>query len=109
MSRVTLYPGDITLVNGVTLEADRTVTLRYSAPIERRPAAGLLDLPSIPLRIDQLWKRNGRREPMTSRQNLRRLCGSAYVRRSASHQSCQHCRRVWTKGEVPDARDDHLG
>jgi hypothetical protein len=77
-----------------------TVTLNSETPITRVAAEGLTDLPETVLRIDQLWKRNGHREPMTFRQDLRCPCGSAYVRRSATHHSCQHCKRVWINQSI---------
>lgn len=103
MYSITLYPGDTATINGADVVADRTVTLRSSAPIERIPTPGLTDLPETDLRSDALWVRDGHRARMTTRQDLRCPCGSAYVRRSASHHSCQHCKRVWENDTVDNA------
>ena len=100
MNRLTIFPGDLAVVNGVAFAVDRTVTLTSDAVIGRRPAPGMSDLPETPLRIDQLWRRGGHRAPMSLRRDLRCPCGSAYVRQSATHHSCQHCQRVWENREV---------
>ena len=100
MHTIKLFAGDRALVNGAETTADRTVTLRCDAPIQRLPAPGLSDLPQTPLRIAGLWTRGGHRVPMIFRQDLRCPCGSAYTRQSATHLSCQHCGRVWTNVEV---------
>jgi hypothetical protein len=102
MTSLTFYPGDIALIAGVRVHVDRTVTLRSEAEIERIPLPGLADLPETRLRIGDLWIRNGKRAPMTSRHDLRCPCGSAYIRRSTTHHSCQQCQRVWANEEVPE-------
>lgn len=100
MHSVTLFPGDTAIVNGAELTVSGTVTLNSETPITRVAAVGLTDLPETPLRIDQLWARQGHRVPMTTRQDLRCPCGSAYVRRSETHHSCQYCKRVWSNQSI---------
>jgi hypothetical protein len=100
MNEVTLFPGDTAIINSAEVHVDRTVTLRSEAQISRIPTPGLTDLPETARRVGDLWSRQGHRVPMTFRQDLRCPCGSAYVRRSATHHSCQHCQRVWPNAEV---------
>lgn len=104
MHSITLFPGDTAIVNGAELTVSRTVTLRSTTPVERRSSPGLADLPETALRINALWPHPGHRVPMTQRHDLRCPCGSAYIRRSATHHSCQHCQRVWDNQTV-DAQE----
>ena len=99
-AEVTLHPGDAAVINGARLTADRTVTLRCDQPVQRVPCLGIHDLPETTHRIDAIWKRQGHRVPMITRRDLRCPCGSAYVRRSETHHSCQYCGRVWPNEEV---------
>lgn len=101
MNTVKLFPGDTAIINGALVTADRTVKLSSEAPIERVPTPGLNDLPETDLRIEDLWSRSGRRVSMTLRHDLRCPSGSVYVHRSATHHSCQGCRRVWENAGVP--------
>lgn len=101
MNRIKCFPGDIAVIGGVRVSVDHTVTLSTEGQIERMPASGMTDLPETDLRAWDLWRRQGHRVPMTTRQDLRCPCGSVYVRRSATHHSCQHCGRVWPNEEVP--------
>ena len=96
------YRDRVALVGDAWVTVDRTVTLACDQPIQCRPAPGLLRLPKTGLRIPELWRRTGRRAPMATRQDLRCPCGSAYVRRSATHHSCQYCQRAWPNDEVPE-------
>ena len=102
MNSVTFFPGDTAVIAGVRVYMDRAVTLRSEEKIERLPSSGLTDLPETQLRIGDLWIRNGKRVPMTFRHDLRCPCGSAYIRRSTTHHSCQHCQRVWANEEVSE-------
>jgi hypothetical protein len=104
-----LHPGDTVVVNGARITVDRTAQLTCDQPLQRIPCPGLRDLPETALRIGSLWQRGGHRVPMVTRQDLRCPCGSAYVRRSATHHSCQYCQRVWENREVPGEGDDYLG
>jgi len=106
MSSVKLFPGDVAVVGTVEITVDRSVTISSHAPIRRRPLPGLADLPETDVRIGDLWRRGGHRVPMSTRQDLRCPCGSAYVRQSETHHSCQYCQRVWANGEVPDDDGD---
>jgi hypothetical protein len=103
MYSITLHPGDIAKINGAEVTADRTVTLNSQVPIERLSTPGLTDLPETDLRIDGLWTRNGHRVAMITLQHLRCPCGSAYVRRSDTHHSCQFCKRVWENTTIEGA------
>lgn len=100
MNQLTIHAGDTVVVNGARIKADRTVKLSCDQLLQRIPCSGLRDLPETTLRISALWQRGGHRVPMVTRQDLRCPCGSAYVRRSATHHSCQHCRRVWENDKV---------
>lgn len=100
MKQLTIYAGDTVVVNGVRIKADRTVKLSCDQTLQRIPCPGLRDLPETTLRISALWQRGGRRVPMVTRQDLRCPSGFAYVRRSVTHHSCQHCGRVWKNDEV---------
>lgn len=100
MNRIKFFPGDIAVIGSVQVSVDHTVTLSAEADIERIPAPGLTDLPETDLRVWALWQRRGHRVAMTTRQDLRCPCGSVYVRRSATHHSCQHCGRAWINEEV---------
>ena len=93
--RLILHPGDTVVINGARVTVDRTVQLTCDQPLQRIPCPGLRDLPETALRVRSLWKRGGHRVQMVTRQDLRCPCGSAYVRRSTTHHSCQHCGRVW--------------
>lgn len=103
MHRIQFFPGDTALIGGVRVQVDRPVTLTADQPVDRIPAPGITDLPETSLRVWNLWPRRERRIPMTTRQDLRCPCGSVYVRRSATHHSCQHCRRVWPNDEIEEA------
>lgn len=100
MNEVLIHAGDTIVVNGARVRADRTVVLNCDQPLQRIPCPGLRDLPETSLRISALWQRGGHRVPMEIRQDLRCPCGSAYVRRSATHHSCQYCGRVWRNVEA---------
>jgi hypothetical protein len=100
MNELLIHAGDTFVVNGVRVRADRKVKLSCEQPLRRVACPGLHDLPETELRISALWQRGGRRVPMVTRQDLRCPCGSAYVRQSATHHSCQYCGRVWENGQV---------
>jgi hypothetical protein len=100
MSTLKLFPGDIAAIGDVEFTADHIVTLASTAEITRKPKRGLTDLPETKLRISDLWRRGGRRVPVVVRQDLRCPCGSVYIRRSATHHSCQCCQRVWGNDDV---------
>jgi len=101
MNTLRLFPGDRVIINGAEVSADRLVTLSSETAMRRVTAPGIVDLPETALRIQALWPARGHRVPMVLRQDLRCPCGSVYVRRSATHHSCQHCGRVWINAEVP--------
>jgi len=100
MYSVKLFLGDVAVINGVRVSVDNTTTLSSETPIERIPTPGLTDLPETELTIYQLWPRRGRRPFMFYRHDLRCPCGSAYLRVSESHHSCQKCQRVWENDTV---------
>ena len=103
LNRVTIFPGDKIVINGATVVADRTVTLSSYAPsFNRVPAPGMTDLPETDLRIHTEF--SGPRVPMENITDLRCPCGSAYTRKSETHHSCLHCKRVWTNDEVDTIR-----
>ena len=102
MNTIRRFPGDTLLVGDAELQVDRPVSVRSSGVLKRMPAPGLTDLPETTLRVQDLWPRFGHRVPMTTRQDLRCPCGSVYIRRSATHHSCQSCRRVWANEQVEE-------
>ena len=101
MKRVTSNAGESATIDGAQIRVDRRVVIITEANICRLPLAGIKDLFDTEHRIGDLWKRNGRRVPMITRHDPRCPCGSAYVRRSETHHSCQYCGRVWPNEEVP--------
>ena len=101
MHKFRLSPGETAIVRGVPITVDRAVTLTLETPIPHYPSPGIRNLPETELRIRDLWPHRGHRAAMTLQTHLRCPCGSVYVRRSATHHSCQYCGRVWKNEEVP--------
>ncbi len=100
MFKVKFFPGDVAIISGAEVTVDHIVTLSSETPIERITTPGLTDLPETELSIGDLWVRHGHRPPMTFRHDLRCPCGSASVRQSDTHVSCQKCQRVWENSNV---------
>lgn len=108
MNRIKFFPGDVAIINGAEITMDHTVTLSSQVPIERIPTPGLTDLPDSSMRVEGIWKDRGHRPRMVFRHDLRCPCGSAYLRQSETHISCQRCRRVWENDELGEGSEDGI-